>query len=181
MERSHQNVIIENLKNGDEKTIDHIYTKHKNEFYFFLRKYDLAPDDLSDIYQDSIMALCDNAKKGTIDHLESSLSTYLFSIGKYMTYKRLKIKNKNQSIGYGEQLTEVIEDEDHNLLDEEEVKFVQEKLSKLSCQCQNVLRLFYYEEKNLDTIQLELKYTNKDVLKSQKSRCLKQLKNLLKK
>jgi DNA-directed RNA polymerase specialized sigma subunit len=42
------------------------------------------------------------------------------------------------------------------------------------------LQLFYYEEKKLDEIQEQLGYTSKDVLKSQKSRCLKQLKELIK-
>jgi DNA-directed RNA polymerase specialized sigma subunit len=54
-------------------------------------------------------------------------------------------------------------------------------LKKLGEQCQKVLTLFYYEEKKLDEIQSLLGYTNKDVLKSQKSRCLKQLKDLTKK
>lgn len=35
-------------------------------------------------------------------------------------------------------------------------------------------------KKKLDEIQVELGYSNKDVLKSQKSRCLKQLKDLTK-
>ena len=49
---------------------------------------------------------------------------------------------------------------------------------KLGQQCRKVLQLFYYDEKKLDEIQTLLGYTNKDVLKSQKSRCLKQLKEL---
>ena len=57
---------------------------------------------------------------------------------------------------------------------------LQKGLNKLGDQCKKVLELFYYEEKKLDEIQSILGYTNKDVLKSQKSRCLKQLKELIK-
>jgi RNA polymerase sigma factor (sigma-70 family) len=133
------------------------------------------------VYQDSIIALCENAKKGTIDNLESSLSTYLFSIGKYMIYRILKAKNKRISIAYDNQLPQVLEDEYKEVYDESETALLQENFKKLGEQCQKVLRLFYYEEKKLDEIQIELNYTNKDVLKSQKSRCLKQLKELIKK
>lgn len=173
--------IIEQLKKGDEKTIHQLYVDHKNGFSLFAKKYDLSSDDLLDVYQDSIIALCENAKKGTIDALESSISTYLFSIGKYMIYKRLKAKNKKVSIDYNYQLPQVIEDEIEEDDNENEVILLQENFKKLGEQCQKVLRLFYYEEKKLDAIQIELNYTNKDVLKSQKSRCLKQLKDLIKK
>ena len=37
----------------------------------------------------------------------------------------------------------------------------------------------YFEEKKLDEIQTILNYSNKDVLKAQKSRCLKHLKELI--
>jgi RNA polymerase sigma factor (sigma-70 family) len=173
-------LIIEKLKKGDEKTIHSIYVENKNGFSLFAARYNLQADDLLDIYQDSIIALCENAKKGTIDTLESTISTYLFSIGKYMIYKKLKSKNKAVSIDYDAQLTQVIEDNEEDENDNEMI-LLQNNFKKLGEQCQKVLRLFYYEEKKLDAIQIELNYTNKDVLKSQKSRCLKQLKDLIKK
>lgn len=173
-------LIIEKLKKGDEKTIHSIYVENKNGFSLFAARYNLPADDVLDTYQDSIIALCENAKKGTIDTLESSISTYLFSIGKYMIYKKLKSKNKAVSIDYDAQLPQVIEDNEEDENDNEMI-LLQNNFKKLGEQCQKVLRLFYYEEKKLDAIQIELNYTNKDVLKSQKSRCLKQLKDLIKK
>ncbi len=171
--------IIEQLKKGDEKTIHSIYVENKNGFLLFAARYDLPTDDFLDVYQDSIIALCENAKKGTMDSLESSISTYLFSIGKYMIYKKLKQKNNTVAIDYDEKLPQVIEDENEEE-NENEITLLQLNFKKLGEQCQKVLRLFYYEEKKLDAIQIELNYTNKDVLKSQKSRCLKQLKDLIK-
>ncbi len=41
------------------------------------------------------------------------------------------------------------------------------------------MKVYGQSEKKLDEIQKLLQYTNKDVLKSQKSRCLKQLKDLI--
>ncbi|WP_396177320.1 RNA polymerase sigma factor [Flavobacterium sp.] len=61
-----------------------------------------------------------------------------------------------------------------------QIEMLQNGFKKLGEQCRKVLHLFYYEEKKLDEIQSLLGYTNKDVLKSQKSRCLKQLKELSK-
>jgi RNA polymerase sigma factor (sigma-70 family) len=180
MSKPNHLILLEQLKKGDEKTIHSIYVDNKNGFLLFANRYNLSSDDLLDVYQDSIVALCENAKKGTIDSLESSITTYLFSIGKYMIYKKLKSKNINISIDYDHHLPQVVEDEEEEQ-DEEEIKILRDNFKKLGEKCQKVLRLFYYEEKKLDAIQIELEYTNKDVLKSQKSRCLKQLKDLIKK
>ena len=180
MSKANHLSIIELLKKGDEKTIHSIYVENKNGFLLFAARYDLQTDDFLDVYQDSIIALCENAKKGTMDSLESSISTYLFSIGKYMIYRKLKSRNKTIAIDYDEKLPQVIEDEYDESINENEVAILQFNFKKLGEQCQKVLRLFYYEEKKLDDIQVELNYTNKDVLKSQKSRCLKQLKDLIK-
>ena len=45
--------------------------------------------------------------------------------------------------------------------------------------CQKILELFYYQEKKLGDIVNALGYDNKDVVKSQKSRCIKQLRKLI--
>lgn len=71
-----------------------------------------------------------------------------------------------------------LEDEDEG---KEQVQQLGIVFKKLGEQCQKVLRLFYYEEKKLDEIQQLLSYSSKDVLKAQKSRCLKQLKELIQK
>lgn len=172
--------LIEQLKSGDEKTIRKIYEDHKNGFLLFANRYALDKDELIDIYQDAVIALIENAKKGKIDELKSSLTTYLFGIGKFMIFQRLKKKNK--TIPSDELERFELEYDDYSE-DEMNIQLLslREGLKKLGEQCLKVLTLFYYEEKKLDEIQALLGYTNKDVLKSQKSRCLKQLKDFTKK
>jgi DNA-directed RNA polymerase specialized sigma subunit len=94
-----------------------------------------------------------------------------------MIFQKLKKQKKVFSTDDFSNLEYLDEDynEDENNL---QVALLQKGLDKLGEQCRKVLKLFYYEEKKLDEIQFELNYTNKDVLKSQKSRCLKQLKDL---
>ena len=171
------NQLIDFLKQGNEKTIARIYNDNRNGFILFASRYEINVDEVIDIYQDAIIVLCENAKKGLLDNLQSNISTYLFSIGKYMIFHRLK-KNKKNVLNE-QQLPDKIdwdfyeEEQDHL-----EVQLLQNAWTKLGEQCKKVLHLFYYEEKKLDEIMEHLAYTNKDVLKSQKSRCLKQLKDL---
>ena len=171
--------VIALLKKEDERTVRKLYDENKKGFLIFANRYNLNSEDVLDIYQDAVIALIENAKKGKIDALQSSISTYLFGIGKFMIFQKLKKEKKTFSKDDFSNLEYV--DEDYN---EEEnniqIILLQKALNKIGGQCKKVLQLFYYEEKNLDEIQEELGYTSKDVLKSQKSRCLKQLKDLTK-
>lgn len=172
-------ILIDALKKSDEKAIHTFYNDHKNGFILFAKRYNLSHDDLIDIYQDAIIALIENAKKGKIDDLKSTVTTYLFGIGKLMIFQKLKKEGKTIPLEDAEKIElpeDAYSEEETNL----QIKMLQVGFKKLGEQCQKVLRLFYYEEKKLDEIQTLLSYTNKDVLKSQKSRCLKQLKELSK-
>lgn len=174
-----EKLLINSLKSDDPIVIKKFYEENKKGFLFFARRYPLDQDTIMDVYQDAVIALIENAKKGRVDNLKSSLSTYLFGIGKFMIYKKLKKDKRTISMDDSE-IPEVpfetYEEEEVNL----QVRLLQKGLDKLGEQCQKVLQLFYYEEKKLDEIQELLNYTNKDVLKSQKSRCLKQLKEIIK-
>ncbi len=166
------------LKCGNEKTIRKVYEGYKYDFIRFAKSYISNNDDIIDSYQDAIIILCENAAKGKLDQLKSSVKTYLFSIGKYTIMNRLKKQNNMLPLAIYE-LPGV--DWEIGTEDEETPKLLalQSGFNKLGEQCRKVLRLFYYEGKKLDEIQQLLGYRNKDVLKSQKSRCIKQLKDLI--
>jgi RNA polymerase sigma factor (sigma-70 family) len=70
--------------------------------------------------------------------------------------------------------------EDSALQDELQEK-IDEHFEQLGDKCQKVLKLFYYDGFTLEEIQKQLNYDNYNVVKSQKSRCLKTLKELISK
>lgn len=168
--------LIEEIKSNNPKALQEFYNNNKTSFLLFFNRYNLSADDALDIYQDAIIALVENAKRGKIDNLQSSLTTYLIGIGKYMVFQKFKKEKRTistddfKNMEYEE---EVVEEEISI-----QVLLLQTAFDKIGEKCRKVLQLFYYEEKKLDEIQIELGYSNKDVLKSQKSRCLKQLKDL---
>lgn len=171
--------LISLIKRHDEKAIRQVYLDNKQPFLAFASKYPLDKESLLDVYQDAVIALCEQARKGKIDALQSSVRTYLFSIGKFMIYNQLKKSKKMYPVEDFSDLELELEEyqEDYN---EMEIKLLQEAFQKLGERCREVLQLFYYEEKKLDDILILLNYSCKDVLKSQKARCVKQLKELIK-
>lgn len=169
---------IELLKRRDERTIAEIYQQYRHGFILFAKRYDLEDTIVLDIYQDAIIALCENAEKGKLNNLKSSLKTYLFSIGKYMIFAHQRKSYKKvvfENIDAFHFEWEDYKEEENN----SEIKELRGSFNLLGAKCQEILQLFYYKEKNLDEITQLMEYENKDVVKSQKSRCIKQLKNLI--
>lgn len=171
---------VKKLKQENEQAIRKIYSEYKQEFFLFAKRYELDDDTIIDVYQDAIIALCENAKKGSIDDLQSSIKTYFFAIGKYMVFAKLKEKKKNLAhvdLNNIEFEWQEYSEENNNLY----VRQLRQGFSQMGEQCRKILELFYYEEKNLDQITQIMNYDNKDVTKSQKSRCIKTLKQIIKK
>lgn len=170
---------IELLKKGDQKVISTIYMEYRTGFKLFANAYPLESTVVLDIYQDAVVALCENAKKGLLDNLQCSLKTYLFSIGKFMIFKQLKSKSQvefHENIDPDVPVVWEAHDEEQA---QEKIQNMKQALDKIGEPCKTILSLFYFEEKKLDEILEIMDYKNKDVLKSQKSRCLNKLKEML--
>lgn len=165
------------LKQDDPAVVRQIYLSNKKVFFAVASRYAVTTNDVEDIYQDAVIALIENAKRGKLDTLKSSVSTYLIAIGKFMIFKKLKQPHLQTDFS----VLKEIDWEDFETADEtfEQTKLMREQFLKLGPKCQELLRLFYYEEQKLDAILEALGASSKDVLKSQKSRCIKQLKDLM--
>lgn len=177
-------VLIKQLKEDNPEALRRVYVENRQAFFQFVKRYPIDKNMAEDIYQDAIIILRDNAKQGKLDSLTGSVRTYLFSIGKYLIYSHLRMHKKLRVV-----------DDFSGMYDDETVlsKFIVERqepkqesqklqraLAQLGPKCYEILSLFYFRGFTLDEITVELNYSGKDVAKSQKSRCLKSLKQLLK-
>lgn len=175
--------IVELLKKGDQKTLERIYLENREGFINFSKKYNIEEDDAIDIYQDAILILRENAVNGKIDDLQSNVSTYLFAIGKYKIFHNFRVQSKLEMTNNFDLVEENI-DFDVNLYGPvltKEQQLLKKYYDQLGDRCKSILNLFYYQGYTLDEIRDILNYSNKKVLKSQKSRCIKQLRDLVNK
>ena len=183
MKQEESKNIIELLKQGDPKTLEKIYLENREGFINFSKKYNIEEDDAIDIYQDAILILRDNAVNGRIDELQSNISTYLYAIGKYRIFHNFRLKSKLEMTNDFNLVEENI-DFDVNLYGPvltKEQQLLKKYYDQLGDRCKSILNLFYYQGYTLDEIRAILDYSNKKVLKSQKSRCIKQLRDLVNK
>lgn len=171
-------LLVEHIKNNDSETIRKIYEENRLPFFTISNRYKLENEKALDIYQDSIIALIENCKAGKLDNLQASIKTYHIGICKIMIFNYYK--QKHIQLETYDLPAEI--PEEHILVHEEltvhEV-ILKKAFKNLGEQCRKILTLFYYQEQKLDDIMNTLHYDNKDVLKSQKSRCLSHLKKMM--
>lgn len=169
---------------GKPKEIQELYTTHKDAFLNFGMKYGLDHDDLIDIYQEAFIALRKHAINGKLVNVKSSLKTYLFGIGKFMIYDLLKEKKKTTTLNtdtvskYSHIEPVAVEFENEELTIEQQL--LRTHFNKLGKKCRELLTLFYYRGLTIDDIVEFAGYTRGSVVRSQKSRCLKSLKEMIK-
>lgn len=176
-----EETIIDLIRKNDEPTIKNVYLNSKKSFFKIANRFNLPNDDILDIYQDSMVALIENVRNKKIIELNCTINTYLMGIGKFMIYNYLK-REKNLNLNdYNFEKVENLDDffTTNEVLNTRELQ-LKTAYEKLGEQCQQILKLFYFENKKLDDIQVLLNYENKDVLKSQKSRCISHLRKSLK-
>lgn len=181
MVKQQVDITLEELKNGSQKALRQVYENNRDKFLNFAKRYNLPQDDVIDIYQDAYVIFYDNIMTGKIEKFTSSISTYLFSVGKYLIFDKMKKNNKKVGPDFDlavvraeDEIIQTIEIEEKTLTREQELLYTH--FSSLGKQCQELLKLFYYRGFTIKDI-LELgNYNSENVIKSTKSRCMKTLK-----
>ncbi|WP_394750109.1 RNA polymerase sigma factor [Spongiimicrobium salis] len=185
MVKHSDHILFGALKEGSDVAFKKVYRENRSLFLNFAKKYGLNTEDVLDIYQDAYIVFYENVSKGKLKELKSSLSTYLISIGKYMMLDRLR-KNKKEALGnnFMEQMPEWDNELEAFDVVQRELSTEQQLLRKnfelLGEKCRKVLTLFYYRKYSIKQIMTEGNYNSENVVKSQKSRCLKTLKEAIK-
>lgn len=172
--------VLEDLKQGSEAALKKVYEDNRDKFINFAKRYNLPQDDVVDVYQDAYVVFYNNIMSGKIEVMTSSISTYLFSVGKYLIFD--KIKKNSRTVGSNYDLS-IVKEEDNALetidIEEQTLTHEQELLRKhfssLGKQCQELLNLFYYRGFTIKDILKHGNYNSENVIKSAKSRCMKTL------
>ncbi|WP_439128334.1 RNA polymerase sigma factor [Polaribacter sp.] len=178
----HQLILL--LKQADKKALKMLYTENRNSFINFARKFKVSENDILDAYQDAIIALSEKALHGELDNLKCTVKTYLFGIGKYLLFEKAR-KNQKRVLDFPleketynyKTIAEDFLGEAPNKLE----RLLRKGFTSLGKKCKEVLILFYYRGYTIDEISEKLNYKDKNVVKSQKSRCIKQLREKINK
>ena len=159
----------------------------KNKVLAYLRKtFSVSDDDLSDIYQESSIALFTNIRDGKLSNLTSTLSTYFLRICINQTLKFMGKQKKVVPLFDDSKLTNkdsfrpdkidelyqlCTEDEDAEKVSRSE-KIVQSIIESMPDTCKNVFQGYYWNNLTTATIADMYGFSNANSVKTQKYKCL---------
>jgi len=136
--------------------------------------------DAEDIFQEALIVLCRKIKEPGFK-LTAQLSTYLFSVCRFLWKDELKKRNHFVVDAYESDLKEADEYDIHKIVEEErEAKLAETVLNNLGERCRELLLLFYNTGLKLKDIALRMGYSSENTAKNQKYKCLEAAKNRLK-
>ena len=173
---------IYDLRMGKTEILDEIYREHRKPFLAWIKKhFSINDEDATDLYQDTIISFYKAVRAGNLKQLNVNLKTYLYGIGKNLAFKRyrktLTFRKHEENIK-----SELPEVEDPFVsVSDERIDLVIKAFESLDEPCYSILKLFYYQRLTMDEIAEVLNYKNRDTVKSQKSRCMKKIKEIVKK
>ena len=175
-----QSEIIQKIRSGGQTELGMIYEEYRKEFLQWITKeYECSSDDGKDIYQVAILIFYDNIKQGKLEHLVSSVKTYLFGIGKNIAKDNRRKEKKFTPINQEKWLKQYLIDEPDQVMDESTFNFAKKALEKLGQPCQRLIELFYYENKSMQEITEAMQYKNPETAKNQKCKCMARLRKLV--
>jgi len=185
MKASTDQAIFEALKKGSDRAFKEVYESNRPLFLNFAKKYGLNAAEILDIYQETYITFYENVETGKLTVLSSSISTYLLSIGKYKIMNYLRSASRKLA---REAPLEIVGDVEGGLedltLDAEDLNAEELLLKKyfeeLGEKCKSIITWFYYYKHSIKEIMKLGAYNSENVVKSQKSRCLKTLRELCK-
>jgi RNA polymerase sigma factor (sigma-70 family) len=165
--------LIDAMRGGDHRVLEEFYLEGRVAFCQWAEKnFSIHEVEIVDIYQDAMIILYENVVSGKYISGESSLKTYLYAIAKNLFYKRINKEKKATMLAHelaGDMLYAPEPDDTHRL------SAAEAAFAVLKEPCLSILKLFYYQKLSMTEIAINLGYKSDKVVKSQKVRCLKTL------
>ena len=170
---------LKRLQSDGQKQLGLIYEKHREEFLRWVTKnFQCSTEDSQDIYQSTILIFYDNVRSGKLQHLVSSVKTYLFAIGKNIAREYLREGQRNKRLQQDKLLQAYFRDDTDDQPDESFFDAASSALAKLDEPRRRLIELFYYERKSMEEISSILHYSNADTAKNQKCKSMVRLRRL---
>lgn len=172
--------------------INRFIAEERNKVLAYLRKtFPVSDDDLSDIYQESSVALYMNIRDGKLSKLTSTLSTYFLRICINQALKFVGKQKKVIPLFDGSKLTNkdafrpdkidelyqlCTEDEDAEKAARSE-KIVRSIIESMPDTCKNVFQGYYWDNLTTTTIADMYGFSNANSVKTQKYKCLQKFRS----
>jgi len=173
--------LVHLVRSGDVAGLSFVYEKYRKEFLNWIRKFSgCSMDEAQEFYQAATLILYENIMSAKVTELQSTLKTYLFGIGKNLTYQHHR-KNQRMEKARAEYMIEVelLNDSRHALEAEMDLRVIAKCLTVIGEPCRQLLDHFYFLRKTMEEISTSMGYKNPETAKNQKYKCMERLRRMV--
>ncbi len=170
--------LIEGLRSGDQKILKEIYESNYPTVEKMILKNSGTNDDAKDIYQDAMVIFYNNVLKPQFI-LSSTVKTYLYAISWRLWMKKIR-EEKKLTITHKEEYIDAFDFELVSKDPDATLNGVVELLKQHGKNCLEILQRFYFNSQSFDQIASALGYASGQVVREQKYRCIKRVREGIK-
>lgn len=167
--------ILEGIRQQDEKVLSYLYDNYFQTVKNHVLKNSGSKDDVSDVFQDSIIALYQQVSENNFS-LTSDLKGYFFGIARNIWNAQLRQKRRVSELN----VDVAEEDDSDDLSDPALEKILSRSFQKLKPDCQTVITLFY-SASSYEEIANKMNLKNETYARRKKYLCKEALIELIKK
>jgi len=154
----------------------HLYRNHLSSLHKFITLHGGSSDTADDIQQEVIIHIYEKVTSGKfVLSPGTKLSTYLFTVGKYMFYKSLR----NPVMPEDFIPEPLFEDEDEYMDIGISDEAVANALDILDPDCKKILYRVYYDNRSMREIADEMQTITEDNLRKRKYKCMQKFRKVL--
>lgn len=176
--------VFERLKAGDQEAFGVVYQRLKKEFSpFFLKRYRFLQETVEDLFHESAEVFLTNVRNNKVERL-TSIGAYLVGVGKNIVNGRIKspsffLKELDETVVQRFETVIGAEMDPQEL--ENRIRLMEKCLEMLGEPCQTLIKLSETSKMTMEEISHITGHKNADSAKTQKYKCLKRLREIIKK
>jgi RNA polymerase sigma factor (sigma-70 family) len=172
--------IITSIRTGSSDLALNALYRHFPMIRQMVRSKGGSARDAEDIFQEALIILIRQTKSNDFQ-LTAQLSTYLFSVSRFLWKDQLKKKKPHLPFDGDTGLTQGEEQELFSAVEQEgRARLAEKVLQELKDRCREILLFFYQDHLSLREIATRMGYSSENTAKNQKYKCLEAARNRLK-
>jgi RNA polymerase sigma factor (sigma-70 family) len=168
------------LKTDVDMAIKYMYREYYEVLKIYTCKNSGNEEDAQDVFQEVLVAFIDLTQKDKFRG-EASIKTFLYTMNRNIWLNELKKRGKAEKrhVIFENEKDSSLLDISHFIVQNETRKQILNIVDELGEICKKILLAVYYENMSMKEILVNVEYESEQALRNKKSKCLKQLEQLL--
>ena len=181
--KDQQDEIAQAIRMSGEVALKPLYHELKGPFESIMRRYTSNTEMILDAFHEAMIAFYEYCINGKYDARKGSIKGLIYQMGRAYLINRLK--KEGREINYETNrisahiLNQMRSQSESSL--PARTQELQLAMMRLGEKCRKLLVLFFYNNFSIEVIKERMNYKNENVVSSHKSRCIKQLAQILQK